>query len=241
MNIHNTAEEKIIAKVTEIFEAIAAGGNAEGICTCDQCRLDTVCYVLNRTPPRYIVSNRGAARTETDPLVRQQEGADIVTLAHEGIKQISHNQRPHFSHRGAAGKAVQEEAQPVFNIPTIVGRMFNGLDFSPMSGIQVELRRGGELVVMKDYNWQNPCVLVPNTEGAFSFWPVPIPAQSGNLHENFEFTIKAEAPGFEDLNHFFQIPVISDSQFSNTFSMSRIVKLPDLYMFPPGGEDFQGV
>ncbi|MDR1106162.1 MAG: late competence development ComFB family protein [Treponema sp.] len=238
MNIHNTAEEIIIAKVAEIFEAIAAGENPEGLCTCDQCSLDTVCYVLNRTPPRYIVSNRGAARTETEPLLRQQEEADIVTLAYEGIRQINHNLRPNFSHKGKEAAAAQEEPKPMFNIPTIVGRLFNGLDFSPMSGIKVELRHNGELVVMKDYNWQNPCSLVPNTEGAFSFWPIPIPAQSGNLHKNFEFTITAEAPGFEPLNHFFQVPVISDSQFSNTFSMSRIVKLPDLYMFPPGGEDF---
>ncbi|MDR1288465.1 MAG: late competence development ComFB family protein [Treponema sp.] len=238
MNIHNTAEEIIIAKVAEIFEAIAAGENPERLCTCDQCRLDTVCYVLNRTPPRYIVSNRGAARTKMEPLLRQQEEADTVTLAYEGIRQINHNLRPNFSHKGKEEAAVQEESKPMFNIPTIVGRLFNGLDFSPMSGIKVELRHNGELVVMKDYNWQNPCSLVLNTEGAFSFWPIPIPARSGNLHKNFEFTITAEAPGFEPLNHFFQVPVISDFQFSNTFSMSRIVKLPDLYMFPPGGEDF---
>ncbi|MDR0602332.1 MAG: late competence development ComFB family protein [Treponema sp.] len=237
MDIHNTAEETVIARVTEIFDAIARGENSEGICTCNQCRLDTVCYVLNRTPSRYIVSNRGVARTETEPLVRQQEEADITTLAYEGIHQISHNQRPNFDHRNVEVKFAEEEAKPVFSIPTIVGRLFNGLDFAPMSGIKVELYSNGELVTMKDYNWQNPCTLVPNTEGAFSFWPVPVPASSGNLHKNFEFSIRAEAPGFETLNHFFNVPVISGFQSTHTFSMSRIVKLPDLYMFPPGGED----
>jgi competence protein ComFB len=239
MNIHNTAEEVVIARVEEIFDAIIAEGNPDGFCTCDQCRLDTVCYVLNRTAPRYIISNRGVARTETETLARQQKEADIVTLAYEGIKQVSHNQRPNFSHKSASPDRAAEEIKPAFNIPAIVGRLFNGLNFSPMSDIKVELRRNGEMVVMKDDNWQNPYSLVANTEGAFTFWPVPVPAQSANIQKIFEFLVKAEAPGFETFNHFFQVPVTSEFLSSGAFSMGRVIKLPDLYMFPPGGdEDF---
>jgi competence protein ComFB len=237
MNVHNIAEEMVVTKVTEIFDAIASGENPEDFCTCDHCRLDTACYVLNRIPPRYIVSDRGVARTETDPFARQQKEADIVALVYEGIKQINHNQRSSFSHKNPAPDKNARNTEPVFNIPTILGRLFNGLDFSPMSGITVELRRNGELVDMKDINWQNPYNLVPNTEGAFAFWPVPIPAQAVNLHKIFEFSIKVEAPGFETLNHFFQIPVISDVLSVNSISMSHMVKLPDLYIFPPGGEE----
>jgi hypothetical protein len=31
--------------------------------------------------------------------------------------------------------------------------------------------------------------------------------------------------------------VISDSQAISSFSLGRTVKLPDLYLFPPGAED----
>jgi competence protein ComFB len=90
---------------------------------------------------------------------------------------------------------------------------------------------------MKDSNWQNPYNLVPNTEGTFTFWPNPIPAEGVDLHKTFEYSIKIEAPGFETLNHFFKIPVISEIQSASSFSMDRTFKLPDLYMFPPGTED----
>jgi competence protein ComFB len=240
MDIHNTVEETVVSRVAEIFDDIAAGGNSENLCTCDQCRMDTICYVLNRTTPKYIVSSRGVARTETEALIRQQEEADIVTLAYEGIKQINHNQRPNFRHRNEqSGAAEAEKTKPVFNIPTIVGRLFNGLNFAPISGVKVELRRNGELVAMKDGNWQNPYCLVANTEGAFTFWPVPIPAQEADSRKIFEFSIRVQDEEFEPLNHFFQIPVISDDQSVNAFSMGRTIKLPDLYMFPPGTEEGQ--
>jgi competence protein ComFB len=104
-----------------------------------------------------------------------------------------------------------------------------------MSGIQVELYRDGVLVPMKDLNWQNPYTLVQNIEGAFTFWPEPIPAESTGIHKTFEYSVKIEAPEFETLVHGFRIPVISEVHPADFFSMERTFKLPDLYMFPPGG------
>ncbi|MDR0451473.1 MAG: competence protein ComFB, partial [Treponema sp.] len=87
---------------------------------------------------------------------------------------------------------------------------------------------------MKDNNWQNPYTLVANTKGTFAFWPEPIAADSPGQRKNFEYSIHIEAPGFEILNHFFKIPVISDSSPVKSYSLARTFKLPDLYMFPPG-------
>jgi competence protein ComFB len=237
MELHNTVEDMVISRVTEILDSIAKSENLEHLCTCDQCRMDTACFVLNRTKPHYIVSNRGVARVDQKTTQKQQEEVDIVSLVYEGIRRVNHNLRPNVVHRAKNDEKSMEGQQPVYNIPTIVGRIFNGLNFAPISNVKVELYHNGELVAMKDSNWQNPYSLVSNTEGTFTFWPNPVPAEQSNEHKVFEFTVKVESPEYETLNHFFKIPVISDTQTALAYSMDRTVKLPDLYMFPPGGDE----
>ena len=104
----------------------------------------------------------------------------------------------------------------------------------------MELLWNGELVPMKNGNWQNPCRLVPNTEGNFSFWPAPAQASKANNHKIFEYTLRVSCPELETLNHFFKIPVASEIQSADSFSLSRTFKLPDLYMFPPGEAEKNG-
>jgi competence protein ComFB len=237
IEIHNTTEDIVVSKVEAIFDSIVKDGNPDNLCLCPQCRMDTVCYVLNRAEPRYIISNRGVARIEQDGFKRQQKEADIAALVYEGLKRVNHNQRPNAIHNSNSPTAGSASNTPVYNIPTIVGRLFNGSNFAPMSNTKIELHRNGDLVPMKDSNWQNPYSLVSHTEGSFTFWPNPVPAEAADLYKTFEFSIKIEAPEFETLNHFFKIPVISEFQSAASFSMGRTFKLPDLYMFPPGGED----
>jgi competence protein ComFB len=237
MELHNTVEDIVISRVAEILDSIGNSGNPEQLCTCDQCRMDTACFVLNRTKPYYIVSNRGVARADRETTQKKQEEVDIVSLVYEGIRRVNHNLRPNVPHRYKGGDRVAEGQQPVYNIPTIVGRIFNGLNFAPISDVKVELYHNGELVAMKDSNWQNPYSLVSNTEGTFTFWPNPVPAERPNEHKVFEFAVKVESPEYETLNHFFKIPMISDTHTALAYSTERTVKLPDLYMFPPGDED----
>jgi competence protein ComFB len=236
MEVHNVIEDLVFTQVQEICDSIEK--EKTELCTCLQCRVDTACYVLNRTAPRYVVSDRGIVRAERESFERQQKVADIDALVYEGIKRVNHNQRPNFRHNSDKGAAAIDKSTLVFNIPAIIGRLFNGADFAPISDITVELRRNGDLVEMKDTNWQNPYSLVPNTIGTFTFWPVPIPAESANIHKTFEYSIRVEAPGFETLTHFFKIPAVSDYQTAGSFSIGRTFKLPDLYLFPPGGEGY---
>ena len=233
--IHNTIEDIVFSQVSAICDALEKDGNIP-ICTCHQCRLDTASYVLNRVPPHYVISNRGVARVEHESLERQQKEADIAALIYEGIRRVNHNQRPYANHTNKKTTPMSRDT-PAFNIPTIVGRLFNGLNFEPLSGVTVELHREGELVAMKDSNWQNPYHLVANTEGTFAFWPAPLTAEAVNIRRLFEFSIKIEAPGFESLLHFLKIPVVSEYQSVGAYSMERTFKLPDLHMFPPGNED----
>jgi competence protein ComFB len=234
--IHNTAEDIVFAQVTEVCDSIEKTKKGE-ICTCRQCRIDTACYVLNRIGPHYISSNRGVTRVEQGTIAHQQEEAEIVSLIYEGIGKVNHNRRPFINHGAKNAEPETASNAPVFNLPTIVGRIFNGLNFEPLSEAKIELRRNGDLVAMKDASWQNPFDMVSNTEGMFTFWPSSIPAESANTHKVFEFSVRLEAPNLEPLIHFFKIPVTSEIQAAGAYSMERSFKLPDLYMFPAGGAE----
>ena len=240
MEIHNIFEDIVFDTVKKIFGSITKEGNPKGLCLCDQCRLDTICYTLNRVVPRYIVSNRGMARTELDWTGRQQTEADIATLVYKGLQLINHNKRPTTTH----DKASSEDkilVEPAFHMPTIIGRVFSGETFAPLAGITVSLLSNGELVPMRNHNWQNPFSLVANTPGTFTFWPAPVPAESINVHRMFEYSLKIESPQYETLTHFFKIPAVSTILASQTSgSMDRTFKLDDLYLFLPGDAEQNG-
>ena len=233
MEIHNISEDIVFNSVQAIFESLKNEGNPDGLCLCDQCKLDTMCYVLNRVDPRYIVSNRGFSRIEQDWAGRQQTEADIATLVYRGLRLVNHNQRPTSSHDGTTsiGRSTND---PAFEIPTIIGRLFDGETFAPVSGVTVELRSGGEIVPMRNTNWQNPFTLIENTPGSFTFWPAAVHAEKVGINRIFEYSIKIESTQYETMTHFFKLPAVSIIQVPYAYSLDRTFKLPDLYLFPPG-------
>ena len=236
MEIHNISEDIVFDAVQKIFEVIKNEGDPEGKCLCEQCKLDTICYTLNRVEPRYIVSNRGITRLNQNGLVQQQTEADIAALIYKGLKLVNHNQRPVADHDDSV-KIARAEMGPAFDIPTIVGRLFDGGTFAPLEEGVVELRSGGTLVSMQNLNWQNPFALIKHTPGSYTFWPVSVPANAVDEKRTFEFSLKIESPQYETLTHVFRIPVISEIQAPHSFSLDKTFKLPDLYMFQPGGEE----
>jgi len=235
MEIHNVTEDIVFSSVQTIFEVVKKGGNTEKFCLCDQCKLDTICYTLNRVKPRYIVSNRGMTRIEQDWVERQQTEADIATLVYKGLRQVNHNQRPTCSHTDAPLFSNEITNEPAFYLPTIMGRIFDGESFAPVSGVTVTLRCGDEVVPMRNQNWQNPFTLIANTPGAFTFWPAPIPTEAVGTHRLFEYKLKVESEQYEPLTHFFNVAVVSSlSAVHTSYSLERNFKLPDLYLFQPG-------
>jgi competence protein ComFB len=149
---------------------------------------------------------------------------------------VNHNLRPTAPHDGSASSQTKVQA-PLFDIPTIAGRIFNGISFEPVVGIEVELHCEGELVTMRNNNWQNPFTLVPSTPGVFSFWPIPITTDEPDVERAFKFTIKVKSPDYEPLFHFFNITSTSFFHTPNSYALNKSYKLPDLYLFPPGGDE----
>jgi hypothetical protein len=46
-------------------------------------------------------------------------------------------------------------------------------------------------------------------------------------------------PEFTLAHHFFKVPVVSEMQTTQSFMIGRTIKLPDLYLFPPGDAEFE--
>jgi len=232
MEIHNISEDIVYSSVQKLIESIKNENNPDGLCLCEQCKLDTACYVLNRIEPRYIVSNRGITRIEQDWVGRQQTEADVATLAYRGLKQVNHNLR-RVCHDDSISN---EEASkvPKFYFPTILGRVFDGKTFSPLSEVTVELLSDGKIVSMRNRNWQNPYTLVANTPGTYTFLPASVPAEAVDQRRIFEYSLKIESPQYETLVHFFKVPVISSNAAPLAHIQDKTLKLPDLYLFPPG-------
>jgi competence protein ComFB len=239
MDIHNIVEDIVVGTVQNIFDELQKNDKG-GYCLCYQCRLDTICYALNRLEPHYIVSNRGLSRVELMAgISRQQTEADIATLVYKGIRLVNHNLRPTAPHDGSQQHTAKTH-HPMFDIPTIAGRLFNGVSFEPIVGVELGLYRDGELVPMRNSNWQNPYSMVSSTPGAFSFWPAPIVADIPDIDDVFKYTIKVDSPDYEPLNHFFSISSISKFHTPHSYTLNRTFKLPDLYLFPPGEAEQNG-
>ncbi|MCL2044626.1 MAG: late competence development ComFB family protein [Treponema sp.] len=239
MEIHNISEDSVFSSVETIINSIKEEGNPTGLCLCDQCKLDTICYTLNRIEPHYIVSNRGFTRIEQDWSGRQQAEADIAALVYKGLRLVTHNMRPTSAHDDTVSMG-QTFSEPVFDLPTIVGRLFDGETFAPIPEATVELCSGSEKVLMRNLNWQNPYTLVENTAGTFTFWPAAVPVENVSIHRMFDYSLKIESPQYEPLTHFFKIPVVSAIQSQHSRSTDRTFKLPDIYLFPPGEAEQNG-
>jgi competence protein ComFB len=236
MEIHNIVEDLVCKTVTDLFRDEDRSKRL-GYCTCDQCRMDVICYALNKMTPEYLVSGRGLAYASSEYQDNIQRVADAVSLANEGWKQINQTKRTHVDHAFGKQRAVRYPDPPVFNYPTILGRIFNGTTFDPMNAIQISLLRDGKLISMIDPNWQNPCSVFANTSGTFIFWPEPEKADSLGESKTVEFNLKATAEGFEDFSHFFELRIHGESSVQNQFSSQRQYTLPDLTMFPVGSDE----
>ncbi len=228
MMIHNVTEDRVRQKVREIFDEEKRTQEI-GLKTSYQNELDVICYVLNRAKPEYVVSGRGLAHRQADYQNRIQQETDLETLILEGIRKISQRQRPQADSQQNPSKLPQG---PFFNFPTVMGRVFHGEDFSPAADVDIYLLDSqGTIVQPIDPNWHNPFHLVSNTAGTFLFWPPPVKAEKAGEERTFSFEIRIAEEGYEEINHFFEMPLTAEDSYEENFNTTNSFKVKDLYLF----------
>jgi competence protein ComFB len=226
MRVHNLVKELVMQKVDELFADPAELAAASLEVYDEGSKLDVICFVLNRVPPHYVVSGRGFAHNESsDFQAKFQRLADIYRLAREGMASVGKHRRERI------GTFEQENNGPYFNFPSVIGRLFNGVNFEPVHNVDLSLYHEGQLVKVIDPNWHNPYHLSLNTAGTYLFWPHPVQASSLEVEKTFEFELRAQDEAFEPMKYYFSLHVRSSREFVDFVNTSS-TRLKDLYLFP---------
>jgi Late competence development protein ComFB. len=228
MNVHNIMEEYVTTCVNQMLDQLMTNKPVWFSCDCEDCRLETVSYVLNRVQPRYIVSGRGIVHN-SEELDNSQIRADVDALVIEGIRLISTVRRPyHKTPKRAEGLLPRG---PSFNFPVFIGTVFDGSSFQPLSDATISLTYNDKIVEMIDKTWTNPCNTYNATKGTYSFWVKPFKADGPDISRQFNFTVKVSAADYTPVTYAFDIPVVSEAENKTEANTSYSVKIQDLFLF----------
>jgi competence protein ComFB len=83
--MRNLIEELVVDAVPEYLQK-------EGICNCEQCKLDVSAIALNNLPPRYIVIAKGASYPKAN-MHDMQKYIDIAGAIAKAIKLVKDHPR----------------------------------------------------------------------------------------------------------------------------------------------------
>ena len=232
MNVHNLMEDIVTKAVNTLYDRVKAENVAWLTCDCENCRLDTVSYVLNRIPPKYVVSGRGVTHN-AEYLASAQLQADVDSLALEGMRTVSSTKRPFHTEnrRDCEIQSDDKNTSPAYNFFTFMGLVLDGNTFEPVSEAEITLRMDGKLAEMVDKTWSNPYHMVRSTKGVYSFWVKSIPAKKSGEREYFNFSIEIKAEGYSDCIYHFEVPIMSEDSVRQTLDSTYTLKIKDLVIF----------
>ena len=69
--LKNYMEEAVQEKLPTIIKQM-------GLCDCSRCKYDMMAYVLNKLPPKYVVTNKGSLFAKLD-IIQSQMDTDILS------------------------------------------------------------------------------------------------------------------------------------------------------------------
>lgn len=240
MEIHNLMEDEVVNLIHSICDEEETAREF-GYCTTPECRVDAVCYVLNRTQPRYVSSARGMSHTAYEQERDTQAHIDVVALAHEALRRISSFRRSYYTDNEPDRQDDSGEMEDT-TLPIITGRLLDAETFSPVSDVTVTLLHQGKVIPMVDRRWDNPYEVTGNTFGRYSFWPRSPQLEDGQ--SECEFSIAVDDPRFEQFRHYFCVPVVDERTSRSGAGLIRHFEhpLPDLYLVPdkPDESDERG-
>ncbi len=235
MNVHNIMEEHVTKRVNEFYDSLKKQGTPWLSCDCESCRLDACSFVLNRIPPRYIVSGRGVTHLDADASFTQLQ-VDISRLAMEGIRLVSSAKRSYHNQLKPPSTLVASK-DPVFNFPIFSGQVFDGATFAPLDKATVLLKLDENPAEMQDITWMNPSPTFAATNGHYTFWVAAQRASSENETKAFHFTIEASAEGYESTTYAFEVPLVAEKINRTELNAAYSLKIQDLFLFTPDYED----
>lgn len=226
MEIYNLMEDYVKDAIKVLLE------DKKGICKCEQCRTDMICYCLNKIKPRYVISSRGFVHTRNEKRENMQMNIDILTLSQEAIDIISRMPR-HAQRIKTDDKDNKEEIERNrFFFPVFVGRVVDE-NFQSITNVKVTLTfaESGEIAEMISDQWENPTNLVPAMDGTFSFHIHPLNTEENGVKQKFKFCLKFEKEGYETAYKYFEVTLISSISSREVDIASNFFQIEDAILF----------
>ena len=85
LGMKNYMEDIVDAKLSQLLPKL-------GVCPCERCRLDILAYVLNKMPPKYVVTRKGTIYAKLNLLLSQFD-VDIVSLITQAASMVKADPR----------------------------------------------------------------------------------------------------------------------------------------------------
>lgn len=237
LSVHNIIEEVVTNHVNKLYDDVKNQNSPWLTCDCENCRMDTICYVLNRVPPRYVIGSRGMNHNSDLTSRDTQISIDIDKLAIEGMRLVNTAKRPYHKNGIKRAGADGETSVAEFAFPTFLGNIIDGTTFEPLSGATVTLTLDGETVEMIDSTWQNPTTTYAATKGSYSFWMAPQEAVSDGMNKKFNFTVEVTCDGYVPAKCTFTVPLTSEKIDTLDLDSTYSVKVKDIFMFKKENEE----
>lgn len=194
---------------------------------------DVAAYVLNRVPPRYVMSERGFLRLALEHMGEEaQEDSlanviELMFLVNRGVEIVRERRTespPEPRTQGPAGEFdLPSGVEYVHNYPQIIGRVLDATNGEPVYGAVVTMHIDGDRVPPAAAGWQNPYVTREQTRGHFSFWPHATRSEEETLTGEILFTV--EHPGYERFSHVEHVTTEGAFDAAETISGDQILSL----------------
>ncbi len=232
MHIHNVMEDIVYEKVNKMFDETKESNEPWLSCSCMQCRLDTMCYVLNRLTPKYIKSGKGFAHfLNSDLNKKSQINADISALVVEGMRKVLEIQRPHGESSSDDGAK-----KAFYNFPAISGKILNGSNFNTMTGVTLTLKLDNLVIPQMNILWDNPYTTSDKTPGTFIFCPKALPTEKLGEKRKFRFLLIGEKEGFETVNMSFEFELESEANERLALDATNTFETKNMFLFSKSEE-----
>ena len=161
---------------------------------------DVAAYVLNRIPPKYIMSERGFTRLAALQLTEEEDENSLLDLVQlmmmvsKGLELVKTRRKPNGEiHTDNGLMATLQDVQSnifLHNFPQFIGRVVEQSSGKPVYNARVTQYIDGVKAAPAEIGWLNPYYTNTATNGIYSFWPKAMKNSSDAKQSKIKITIE---------------------------------------------------
>ncbi len=203
---------------------------------------DVAAYVLNRVPPKYIMSERGFTRFASLHFLNDNNGADrsilnlleLMAIVNSGIEVVKERRKtvvPAGSHPFYESTVPDiKNIEYLHNFPQFIGRLKDRDSKKPATNACVTMYIDGLKAYPAEPGWINPYYTNTLTKGVYSFWPQALKNTAKSKRSKITITIDHE--NYEPVNIVREVTTEGVFRVYNYIQGAEIVNLETSFLAP---------